>query len=62
MVDKNKIAELEKVVESLTVALSTALRRVELLECLEACGVDNWSGYEDAQDMYNGSWDDYDEE
>lgn len=22
------------------------------VECLEACGVDNWSGYEDAQEMF----------
>lgn len=24
------------------------------LDCLEACGVDNWSGFTDAQDMYTG--------
>lgn len=24
------------------------------LECLRACGVDNWSGYDDAIDMMNG--------
>jgi hypothetical protein len=23
------------------------------LECLESCGVDNWSGYGDAQEMFN---------
>ena len=33
-------AELEKVQED-----------SEFLECLEACGVDNWGGYYDAQDM-----------
>lgn len=30
--------------ESLTAA-------AEFLNCLEACGVDNWGGYGDAQDM-----------
>lgn len=24
----------------------------EMLSCLEACGVDNWDGYGDAQEMY----------
>lgn len=23
-----------------------------LLDCLEACGVDNWVGYDDAREMY----------
>lgn len=23
------------------------------LDCLDACGVDNWSGYSDAQQMFN---------
>lgn len=27
------------------------LRRVEWLECLEACGVDNWVGFEDAKEQ-----------
>jgi hypothetical protein len=26
----------------------------DFLECLEACGVDNWGGYSDAQDMMYG--------
>lgn len=25
----------------------------DFLECLEACGVDNWVGYGDAQEMFN---------
>lgn len=25
----------------------------EFLSCLEACGVDNWSGYGDAQEMFD---------
>lgn len=29
------------------------LERDYFLECLEASGVDNWQGYEEAQDMYN---------
>lgn len=24
------------------------------LQCLESCGVDNWEGYEEAVEMYNG--------
>ena len=28
------------------------LDQVEFLNCLEACGVDNWNGYEYAQEMY----------
>ncbi|MNT01254.1 hypothetical protein D3C72_1357140 [compost metagenome] len=24
----------------------------ELLNCLEACGVDNWSGWDDAMEMF----------
>ena len=25
----------------------------DLLECLRACGVDNWGGWDDAMEMYN---------
>ena len=28
------------------------LDKLEFLECLIACGVDNWQGYDDAQEMY----------
>ena len=28
--------------------------KIEFLECLEAAGVDNWQGYDDAQAMYRG--------
>lgn len=28
------------------------LRDQELLGCLEACGVDNWSGWDDAIEMF----------
>ena len=27
------------------------IQALELLNCLEACGVDNWSGYSDACEM-----------
>lgn len=31
----------------------------EFLECLEACGVDNWGGYDDACEMYrDDEWED----
>lgn len=29
------------------------LDEIEFLNCLEACGVDNWSGYSDAHEMMN---------
>jgi hypothetical protein len=28
------------------------LDRVNFLDCLEGCGVDNWQGYGDAYEMY----------
>lgn len=28
------------------------LDRIWFLDCLEACGVDNWQGYSDAHEMY----------
>lgn len=27
------------------------IEQLRFLDCLEACGVDNWQGYEDAHDM-----------
>lgn len=27
------------------------MEQVEFLNCLEACGVDNWNGYADAHEM-----------
>lgn len=30
------------------------LSRIDFLNCLEACGVDNWEGYGDACDFFNG--------
>jgi DNA-directed RNA polymerase alpha subunit len=41
------VRQQQKVIEKLE-------QRVEFLNCLEACGVDNWVGYEDAQDMMEG--------
>ena len=29
------------------------LDRDEFLDCLEACGVDNWGGYGDAHEIFN---------
>jgi hypothetical protein len=26
--------------------------RLRFLDCLEACGVDNWGGYDDAREMF----------
>ena len=31
--------------------LIEAKEKVEFLECLKSCGVDNWDGYSDAQEM-----------
>lgn len=33
------------------VEYKSLLEKVEFLECLEACGVDNWNGYSDAHAM-----------
>jgi cytochrome c556 len=32
-------------------ALEKVQEESEFLECLKACGVDNWDGYSDAQNM-----------
>ncbi len=29
------------------------LNHIEFLNCLEACGVDNWDGYSDAWEMFD---------
>lgn len=47
--------------EKETVTISTdeyaqLLRDSEFLECLIACGVDNWEGYSDALKMMNGEY------
>lgn len=36
------------------------IERDNWLNCLEAAGVDNWSGYDYAKEILNGSEDDYD--
>lgn len=41
--------------ETVTVSLEEFNRlqeRDNFLSCLEACGVDNWEGFDDAVDMY----------
>lgn len=42
------IHEIEKQKEEIAVLQD----RVEFLNCLEACGVDNWGGYSDAWEMH----------
>ena len=50
-----------------TVTISEAvykqlLRDSEFLDALQACGVDNWDGYEDAQDMMSDEDEDDEDE
>lgn len=45
-------AELVAENERLRRKLKKALKAVQFLDCLYAAGVDGWSGYEVAQDMY----------
>lgn len=45
----------EKVAISLT-DYERLSRDSAFLACLEVNGVDNWSGYDDAQDMFNEEW------
>jgi hypothetical protein len=33
------------------------LKKVHFLECLEACGVDNWEGYDEAWELYENDED-----
>jgi len=68
MIGKNTIHKLEtenlrlaQVVGDLTNKLLKAQEDADFLECLKACGVDNWSGYGDAVDMFNGDYEDDDE-
>jgi hypothetical protein len=34
------------------------IEAMEFLQCLEACGVDNWNGYSDAVEMFECDEDD----
>jgi hypothetical protein len=45
-------AQLETVIIS-KVEYEELLEKSEFLSCLEAAGVDNWSGYGEAQEMMN---------
>lgn len=48
--------------EKVTITLSEyneLLENSAFLECLQACGVDNWSGYDDARMMMENSEEDY---
>ena len=70
MIGKNTIHSLEaenlrlaNVVGDLTNKLLKAQEDADFLECLKACGVDNWGGYADAVGMFNGDYEeDGDEE
>jgi hypothetical protein len=51
-----KARELEGSKELITIpkeAYDRLLADQEFLSCLEAAGVDNWSGYDEAVEMYN---------
>ena len=37
--------------EEFRIALEKVQEKSEFLDCLKACGVDNWDGYSDAQNM-----------
>ena len=37
--------------EEFRTALEKVQEKSEFLDCLKACGVDNWDGYSDAQNM-----------
>jgi hypothetical protein len=43
---KDKIAELEKIIDEQTVKIAELEQRDAILTALEAGGVDNWEGYE----------------
>jgi hypothetical protein len=45
---------MEEMVEITKEAYEKLLENSEFLSCLQAAGVDNWDGYEYAQDMMNG--------
>jgi|SRR5690606_38089811 len=45
----------QEVEDTITITVeeyNNLINRVEFLNCLKACGVDNWSGYGDAWEMY----------
>lgn len=39
-------------IPSLVLIIQGLEARVEFLECLEEAGVDNWAGYEEAQEIF----------
>ncbi len=43
--------EEKKIIEISEDEYNDLIAASEFLECLEACGVDNWCGYDDAQEM-----------
>lgn len=47
-----EINRLREKIEQLNAEIDDMQEDVDFLACLEAQGVDNWSGYEFAQEMY----------
>lgn len=45
----------EQMIEISLAEYRDLLEKESMLECLQACGVDNWSGYSDAQEMMGDS-------
>ena len=44
---------MEEMVEITKVQYDRLMRSQDFLDCLGACGVDNWNGYSDAQEMFS---------
>ena len=54
----SRVDELIKIVEDSGNAgalfeLQVLIKDQDFLECLEGCGVDNWCGYEEAQEQFH---------
>lgn len=43
---------MEEKIEILKKDYDELVRKADLLDCLEACGVDNWDSYPDALEMH----------
>ena len=54
---KNKIKELDNTIEDLQEENFRLCRRDDFLTCLEETGVDNWEGYDIAQDKFDEYYD-----
>lgn len=49
-------------IEKLEVEVARLTKREDWLECLEAAGVDNWEGYDEARAIQRGDTNDEDED